>query len=115
MSIVEWLREQIDTDEQNADEVHLKYDCDLRALEFFGDCSCDGPVRARRQAQTYRRMLSRHSSCGTGVGYCDNGGHGVEAHENNGQRGCGDLFDLASIYSHRPGYLPEWAPEEVTA
>jgi hypothetical protein len=55
--------------------------------------------------ESKRRILARHAECGTGSGYCDDGGHDL------GSLGCSDLLDLAAPFSDEPGYKEDWAVE----
>lgn len=50
----------------------------------------------------YDRILERHAVCGCGSGYCDDGGHGFD------DGGCGDLSDLAAVWSDHGDYRPGW-------
>lgn len=61
------------------------------------------PARVLREVKAKRRILARHAECGTGSGYCDDGGHDL------GGLGCGDLRDLAAPFSGEPGYDERWA------
>jgi hypothetical protein len=53
------------------------------------------------------RIVKRHEGCGTGVGRCDDGGHGWDDIEGGG---CADLADLAQPYADHPDYREEWKP-----
>lgn len=61
------------------------------------------PARVVREVEAKRRIVERHAQCGTGSGYCDDGGHGIDG------VGCPDLLDLAVPFSAEPGYKQEWA------
>lgn len=63
------------------------------------------PARTLREVAARRRTLERHEECGTGVGYCDDGGKGWEK---AGFFLCNDKMDLASIWSDHPDYRDEW-------
>lgn len=47
----------------------------------------------------------RHEDCGTGFGYCDDGGHGFV---DGPPFGCADLEDLFMSLSHYPEFRMEW-------
>lgn len=70
------------------------------------------PARVLAEITAKRRTLARHSRCGSGVGWCDDGGHGIEPDEGPG--GCNDLLDLAAPYADHPDYDPAWRLEDVT-
>jgi hypothetical protein len=63
------------------------------------------PARVLAECEAKRRMVERHSECGRGWGYCDDGGHSWYP-----KLGCGDLADLARPYSDHADYRPEWTP-----
>jgi hypothetical protein len=53
-------------------------------------------------------IVTRHSACGSGSGYCDDGGHGWDDIEGGG---CPDLADLAQQFAGHPHHKgEEWAP-----
>jgi hypothetical protein len=60
------------------------------------------PARVLREVAAKRRTLECHASCGSGIGYCDDGGHGID------DLGCGDLIDLAAVWCDHPDYRAEW-------
>ena len=64
------------------------------------------PARALREVEAKRRVLARHTGCGTGIGYCDDGGHAWD--DEDGPRGCADLADLVAVYSDHPQFREEW-------
>jgi hypothetical protein len=66
------------------------------------------PARVLAEVDAKRRILARHEQCGTGHGYCDDGGHGWRL--DDGTPVCGDKLDLTRPYADRPGYRSEWAP-----
>ncbi|MFE2973361.1 DUF6221 family protein [Streptomyces sp. NPDC059258] len=51
-------------------------------------------------------IVGRHVACGTGNGYCDDGGHGWDDLEGGG---CADLADLARPFAGHPDYQESWA------
>jgi hypothetical protein len=61
------------------------------------------PARVLDEVDAKRRTLTRHASCGTGTGYCDDGGHGWDE-----IGGCADLADLAAPDHEHPDYNPAW-------
>jgi hypothetical protein len=61
------------------------------------------PARVLHEVEAKRRILARHAECGTGSGYCDDGGHDL------GSLGCSDLLDLAAPFAGEPGYKEDWA------
>jgi hypothetical protein len=63
------------------------------------------PVRIRAECDAKRRIIERHRECGTGHGYCDDGGHGWG---DGLPLGCADLADLAAPYADHPAYRQEW-------
>ena len=69
--------------------------------------SCFRPLRMLREVAAKRRVLSLHNSCGTGIGYCDDGGHGLKDADGR-PLGCADLFELAGAWSGHPDYRAEW-------
>lgn len=53
-------------------------------------------------------IVNRHSACGSGSGYCDDGGHGWDDVAGGG---CADLADLAQPFAGHPDHKgEEWAP-----
>lgn len=63
------------------------------------------PERVLADIASKRAIVARHAECGTGYGYCDDGGHGIDG------VGCAELFDLAAPFSAEPGYQQEWTVE----
>ena len=61
------------------------------------------PARVLRDVEAGRAIVDMHADCGSGVGYCDDGGHG-------GDGSCGTLCYLAAVYSDHPDYRLEWKP-----
>lgn len=56
------------------------------------------PDKVRRVIAAQRRILERHSSCTSGTGYCQDGGHGDDD-------GCAELDDLAAmLLDPEPGH-----------
>ncbi|GAA5048274.1 hypothetical protein HNP84_000213 [Thermocatellispora tengchongensis] len=68
------------------------------------------PARMLREVEAKRSILGRHERCGSGVGYCDDGGHGWSEADGEPFTGCRDLQDLALPYADHPRYRPEWRP-----
>jgi len=67
------------------------------------------PARVLREVEAKRRILERHRDCGSGVGYCDDGGHGSDGED----PGCAEMEDLAAPYSDHPDYDPSWSPGAI--
>lgn len=67
------------------------------------------PARVQAEVEAKRRILARHEQCGTGHGYCDDGGHSWEL--DSGTPVCPDKLDLAHPYAGREGWREEWAPD----
>jgi Family of unknown function (DUF6221) len=61
-----------------------------------------------RGVDARRRMLDRHAECGSGAGYCDDGGHAPLS-----WGGCPDLGDLLAPYQDHPGYDPSWPRDDA--
>jgi hypothetical protein len=64
---------------------------------------------ARAELQAKLEQLEMHDECGSGLGYCDDGGHGW-THRPPEDRGCADLAYMAAPYVAHPDYRPEWRP-----
>jgi hypothetical protein len=62
-------------------------------------------ARMLRDVEVKRRIVERHEQCGTGVGYCDDGGQGIDG------VGCAELLDLAAIDSDHWEYQAAWVRE----
>jgi hypothetical protein len=77
---------------------------DEAAVRPVADASPRWARRMRAECEAKRRIVARHASCGTGVGYCDDGGHGWSAD----MPGCADLSDLAAVYADHSDYRTEW-------
>ena len=60
------------------------------------------PFRTIADVEAKLNIVHRHAACGTGSGYCDDGGHPLEG------GGCADLADLARPFAGHPAYRPEW-------
>lgn len=132
MTIVEFLSARLDEDEAAAERAR---DGGSGAWTNYGDDVGEGlnssvvervttgealehvarhaPARVLREVEAKRRALNRHSRCGTGVGYCDDGGHG-EIDESDRGYGCPDLADLASACAEHPNYDTAWRRKQLT-
>ncbi|MEV5001958.1 DUF6221 family protein [Nocardioides sp. LML1-1-1.1] len=99
MTLVEFLLAQIAEDEEDLEEEDVSGHCDYLVGRHYDN------ERVRAECEAKRRIVNRHRNCGTGYGYCDDGGHGWDDEDGPG---CGDLADLASVYADRPGYDPAW-------
>ena len=62
------------------------------------------PARVLREVEAKRRILKRHRNCGSGIGYCDDGGHGSDG---TGP-GCAEMRDLAAPYTDHPEFDQAW-------
>lgn len=158
--VVEWLREQVDTDERiawavaskdwtavgtrfpdpgsHAEEMLRGYVYDFDAdrsvsADSVPDADGDGPDavhiaehdpdRVLRQVQAFRRILREHRRVDDDPAYIDDTwgypqcyGCGANFHEEynvDNIEDCPVLRNLASIYSHRPGYSEDWRPEPL--
>lgn len=65
------------------------------------------PARVLAEVEAKQRILKRHARCGSGVGRCDDGGHGWDDVEGGG---CADLGDLARPFADHPDYEERWKP-----
>lgn len=65
------------------------------------------PARVLADVDAKRRTVDRHAQCGTGSGYCDDGGHGWDGGD---VLGCADLADLALPYADHADYREGWRP-----
>jgi hypothetical protein len=127
-----WLTAQVDTDERVAlaassgdngvwcqsDPDNPGHILDERGftVTHFEDGSPDAnqathialndPARVLAEVRAKRLLIDLHAACGSGSGYCDDGGHvqygGV----------CFNLAVLTLPYADRPGYREEWRPAE---
>lgn len=111
MTLAEFLLARIGEDE--ADWVRLRDGVRERIgnrvifPESPGESVTITPAKMLAECEAKRRIVKRHTKCGTGSGYCDDGGHGwVDAAE----PGCADLADLALPYADHPGFRDEWRP-----
>jgi uncharacterized protein DUF6221 len=107
--LVEFLRARLTEDEQAARMARADF-FTVGTLGMFASAgdACHvirhDPARVLREVEAKRHVLERHGECGTGAGYCDDGGHDL------GSLGCGDLLDLALPYADHPDYRDEWKP-----
>jgi Family of unknown function (DUF6221) len=62
------------------------------------------PSRVLREVEAKRRILKRHRNCGSGIGYCDDGGHGSDGTD----PGCAEMRDLAAPWSDHPEFAKGW-------
>jgi hypothetical protein len=124
--LVEFLTARLDEDEQTARAATGKYrsptwrvDGDDETLLIYPDdgstgFTFDGPIaphiarhdpaRVLADVAAKRRVLERHAECGTGYGYCDDGGHVVSGGP------CPDLRDAVAPYADHPDYDAGWRP-----
>lgn len=113
--LVAFLRARLDEDEQTAREALKRTTTTRRMIrgEMVEDTvqpsewrrSVWPPARVLRDVEAKRRIVERHADCGSGGGYCDDGGHGWD-HLPGG--GCAELADLAVVYADHPDYREEW-------
>jgi hypothetical protein len=66
------------------------------------------PARMLREIEAKQETLRLHRECGSGAGYCDDGGHGYDL--GDGERGCADLAAAVSVYSGRSDFPRMWLP-----
>ncbi|WP_327368743.1 DUF6221 family protein [Streptomyces sp. NBC_01217] len=63
------------------------------------------PARTLRRIARQRRAVEGHTECGSGGGYCDEGGHGWEGVPGGG---CADLYDIVAVWDDHPDYRQAW-------
>jgi hypothetical protein len=63
------------------------------------------PEKTLRDLAAKRALTADHADCGSGGGYCDDGGHGWD-HLPEG--GCSTLAHLAAPYDQHPDFDPAW-------
>lgn len=56
-----------------------------------------------------RQIVDLHRECGTGLGHCDDGGHGIDFDDLPGG-GCATLLFLAAPFADHPDFDPSWRP-----
>ena len=61
------------------------------------------PARVLADVAAKRAIVDMHETCGTGSGYCDDGGHGY-----SDGLGCGILDYLAQPYAQHPDWQQDW-------
>jgi hypothetical protein len=130
--LIVWLRVQLDTDEQTArragaNDPTWAYDRETFTVSTRGGWSIaarkddgspindvDGehiaehdPARVLRQVAAFRAILDEHPPLSNGA--CDRCDEGAFSYERKIWP-CPTVRALASVYSRRPGYQPEWAP-----
>lgn len=69
------------------------------------------PAWALRDIAAKRATLKRHARCGSGIGWCDDGGHGVPSEFG----GCFDLRELASVDEGHADFSPLWKRDDWEA
>ena len=114
VTLAGFLAARLDEDERLArqalDEAGTERETRYPYPDRLATCMHDGrhsPARVLREVEAKRRILERHRGCGSGIGYCDDGGHGWDGTD----PGCAEMEDLAAPYSDHPGYDPRWKPE----
>ena len=68
------------------------------------------PTRALAEVAAKRAILRLHDSCGSGCGYCDDGGHGGAGPDMD-LPGCPTTTLLAQPYRDRAGWDEAWEVE----
>lgn len=110
MTISEFILARVAEDETVVAEMERMYpglarDYGSRLDADYGDIHIEiGISRVLAECLAKRSIVHRHRNCGTGVGYCDDGGHGWD----DDDPGCGDLASLAAIYSDHGDYQQGW-------
>jgi len=107
--ITSWLRQQLDEDERVAQPAYDftcgtddYFDVYYMAVPLQVHANRWCPARVLREVEAHRRILAAHRP---GSDPCDAHDASLRTIE------CETLRLLASIYSDRPGFRQEWAPE----
>ncbi|MEV7654651.1 DUF6221 family protein [Streptomyces anulatus] len=88
---------------EDAQAVRANWHRDSITSEQYHGTPID-PTRLLADLDAKLAIVNRHAACGTGNGYCDDGGHGdLEG------GGCADLADLARPFAGHPDYQEDWA------
>lgn len=120
--LVAFVRARLEEEYHAADDKHDRMDCNLRLLDFFGDCPCGYPARVRDQVASSLTILDWHSTPHTVVTavdgrpnccQCDNpsGPHlGEDWCDACSTDNCTTVRWLATRWAGHENYLKEWAP-----
>ncbi len=113
-TLAEFLLARIAEDERLAGEKHDRFECDLKALDFFGECSCSYPARVLAECEAKRHIVEEFLRVSNPVE--------LDAH-NDAERAIGErdlavtqhilgtvCHYLARPYSVHPDYREEWRP-----
>jgi uncharacterized protein DUF6221 len=66
------------------------------------------PAWVLRDIAAKRAALKRHARCGSGIGWCDDGGHGIPPEFG----GCFDLREIALVDEAHADFSPLWKHED---
>jgi hypothetical protein len=69
------------------------------------------PARVLRDVAAKRATLKRHARCGSGLGWCDEGGHGIPPEFG----GCFDLRELALVDEGHADFSSLWKRDDREA
>lgn len=97
-SLADFLLERIAEDESTRGDKHDRWDCSLRQLEMFGDCTCKQPARVLAECEAKRRIIDWVAVTVDDFHACD----GIKANMRIA------LKDLAKPYADHPDYREEW-------
>lgn len=114
MDIAEFLTQCLDEDQRWAENKHDSIDCDLGALQAFGECSCGYPARVladiaakRAIVEAYRTSVEAHEAYLRSAALRTDNGHASVLAAIRGTI-YGTLCRLAEPYAARPGFKPTW-------
>jgi hypothetical protein len=117
--LVQWLRAQLDEDEEEARRGYLKAE-PLPDYDGWDKSTVAGlpPIvaaRVLREIDAKRRLVERHAPHASGSVdcsmRCERTHPGVPVCNHDGRRWpCPDVIDATSVYADRPGYRENWLP-----
>lgn len=84
------------------------YGMPAEIAEFIAD---HDPARVLRDVAARRTALKRHARCGSGLGWCDDGGHSIPTEFG----GCFDLRELALVDEGHADFSPLWKRDDWEA
>ena len=121
--LVAWLTGCLDEDQQKAEKLlRVAQDTQLTFKDYKRFAGRDTPgwhdwpdveamcSRTLADIAAKRDILKLHAICGSGHGYCDDGGHGGIGATGN-LLGCSTTALLAQPFADRPGFREEWLEE----